>query len=54
MIIYYILFIMLFPFTVSATEDLKIELENHNNNLRFCIINYGHNVLINKRFSIIH
>jgi hypothetical protein len=52
---YFVFFILLFSFYTFAGEPkLKIELANKDNNLRLYLINYGDDVLINKRFSFVH
>jgi hypothetical protein len=48
---YAILAILLLTNNAFAAKQMKIELENKNNNLRLYLINDGGEVLLNKRFS---
>ncbi len=53
MIKYFVLFILLFSSSSFASEPLKIELENHNSNLRVYLINVSKKeILVYGRFPL--
>jgi hypothetical protein len=53
MVKYFLIYFLLFSNTMVAGEQVKIELENANNNLRICLINISfEKLLINKMLRL--